>query len=251
MRAASWVRHWVGFTARTAYYGSISLLVGPLTRDRRASLWAMRAWSRSGLRFLKISVAVQGAENVPEGGCAYACNHQSLLDTLVLGATLPGDFKWAVKSSLLAIPFLGWHLRLAGHVRVDRGGDKRAAVATIDRFAQLLGRGKPLLVFPEGTRSKDGRIRKFRAGLFYAAVRAGVPVVPVALHGTGAAMAKGAGDIGPRGGKGDARRVYLRIGEPLAASPEGSESERAADLRDRTRAAVMAMHRALADEHGR
>jgi 1-acyl-sn-glycerol-3-phosphate acyltransferase len=216
-----------------------------LTRDRRACLWAMRAWSRSGLRFLKISVDVHGVENVPNGGCAYACNHQSLLDTLVLGANLPGDFKWAVKSSLLAIPFLGWHLRLAGHVRVDRGGDKRAAASTVDRFARVLGEGKPLLVFPEGTRSKDGRIKAFRAGLFYAAVRAGVPLVPVALHGTGAAMAKGAGDIGPRGGHSDARRVYLRIGEPLTARPDGSESERASDLRDRTRAAVVEMHRAL------
>ena len=91
----------------------------------------MRAWSRSGLRFLQISVDLQGLENVPSGGYAYASNHQSLLDTLVLGATLPGDFKWAVKSSLMAIPFLGWHLWLAGHVRVDRNGDKKAAAAAV------------------------------------------------------------------------------------------------------------------------
>jgi 1-acyl-sn-glycerol-3-phosphate acyltransferase len=233
----------VGFTARTAFYGSISLLIGPLTRDRRACLWAMRAWSRSGLRFLRISVDVDGVEKVPNGGCAYACNHQSLLDTLLLGATLPGDFKWAVKSSLLAIPFLGWHLRLSGHVRVDRGADRRAAVSTVNRFAKVLAEGKPLVVFPEGTRSKDGRVKAFRAGLFYAAVRAGVPVVPVALHGTGAAMAKGAADIGSQ--RGDTRRVYLRIGEPLAPRPDGSESERASDLRDRTRAAVIEMQRAL------
>jgi 1-acyl-sn-glycerol-3-phosphate acyltransferase len=239
------LRHWIPFTARTVFYGSISLLLGPLTPDRRASHWAQRAWSRSGLRFLSISVDVQGLDNVPAGGYAYACNHQSLLDTLVLGATLPDDFRWTVKSSLMMIPFLGWHLWLAGHVRVERDRDKRAAAAAIRRFAKVLDEGKPLLVFPEGTRSKDGRVKLFKMGLFYAAVRAGVPVVPVALHGTGAAMAKGAPDIGRR----ETRRVYLRIGEPVAPKPDGSEPERASDLRDRTHAAVVDMHRALKAEH--
>lgn len=245
-RAFRWVRHWAPFAARTAFYGSISLLIGPLTRERRACLWAMRAWSRSCLRFLRISVDLHGIENVPNGRYAYASNHQSLLDTLLLGATLPGDFKWAVKSSLMGIPFLGWHLRLAGHVRVDRGGDRRAAVSTVNRFTQVLREGKPLLVFPEGTRSKDGQVKQFKSGLFCAAVRAGVPVVPVAVHGTGEAMAKGAVDLAsPHGGQQHTRRVYVRIGEPLAPRPEGSEPNRASDLRDRTRVAVMEMHRAL------
>lgn len=241
-RALRWLRHWVPFTARTVYYGSISLLLGPFTRDRRASHWAQRAWSRSGLRFLGILVDVEGLENVPAGGYAYACNHQSLLDTLVLGATLPGDFKFTVKSPLMMIPFLGWHLWLAGHVRVDRSGDKRAAAATIRRFAKVLGEGQPLLVFPEGTRSRDGRVHPFKMGLFHAAVRAGVPVVPVALHGTGTAMAKGAPDIGRR----ETRRVHVRIGRPLAPRPHGSRPQRAEDLRARTQAAVVDMHAALA-----
>jgi 1-acyl-sn-glycerol-3-phosphate acyltransferase len=240
-RTLRWFQYWVPFTARTVFYGSMSLLLGPLTPDRRASHWAMRAWSRSGLRFLRIYVDVQGLENVPAGGYAYACNHQSLLDTLVLGATLPGDFRWTVKSSLMMIPFLGWHLWLVGSVRVERDGNRRAAASAVRRFAAVLADGKPLLVFPEGTRTKDGRVKPFKMGLFYAAVRAGVPVVPVALHGTGAAMAKGAPDIGLR----ETRRVYVRIGEPVASRPDGSAAERASDLRDRTHAAVVEMHRAL------
>jgi 1-acyl-sn-glycerol-3-phosphate acyltransferase len=115
----------------------------------------------------------------------------------------------------------------------------------VNRFAQVLGEGKPLLVFPEGTRSKDGQVKPFKLGLFYAAVRTGVPVVPVALHGTGAAMAKGAADLASgRAGRRDVR-VYVRIGEPLAPRQSGSEAKRASDLCDRTRAAVMEMHRAL------
>jgi 1-acyl-sn-glycerol-3-phosphate acyltransferase len=240
-RTLRWLHYWVPFTARTVFYGSVSLLLGPFTPDRRASNWAMRAWSRSGLRFLRISVDLQGLENVPAAGYAYACNHQSLLDTLVLGANLPGDFKWTVKSSLMLIPFLGWHLWLAGSVRVERDGNRRAAASAVRRFARVLAEGTPLLVFPEGTRSKDGRVKPFKMGLFYAAVRAGVPVVPVALHGTGEAMAKGAPDIGRR----ETRRVYVRVGEPVAPRPDGSGPERASDLRDRTHAAVVDMHRAL------
>jgi len=244
--ALRWAAHWIPFTALTAFYGTLSLLLGPLTRNRRASHWAMREWSRSGLRFLRISVDVEGLDNLPPRACALACNHQSLLDTLVLGATLPGDVKWTVKSSLLMVPFLGWHLWLAGHVRVDRRADSRSAAASIRRFARVLGEGKRLLVFPEGTRSPDGRVRPFKMGLFYAAVRAGVPVVPLALHGTGTAMAKGAADMAHAAGSGRKPTiVWLRVGRPEGAKSDGAKPERATDLRDRTHACVVGMHRRL------
>ncbi len=242
-------RHWVPFTALTVFYGLVSLLVGPFTPDRRASLWAMRTWCRSGLRFLRISARVSGLEHVPSGGLVLVSNHQSLLDTLVLGSYLPGDYKWAVKSSLFRIPFLGWHLHRAGHLEIDRGGDRKAMVATLDRFVEVLRRGKPLVVFPEGTRSPDGQVHAFKKGVFHSAVRAGVPVVPVALHGTGAAMAKGAANIVAKRGEGAAPRdVLLRLGEPLLARGDGSDWERAAELRDRVRAAVVTLHEALVAE---
>src|SRR5512139_2626014 len=102
-------RQWVPFTARTVGYGTISLTLGPLTKDHRASLWAMKRWCQSSARGLHIEVEVTGLENVPaDGAYVYASNHQSLLDVLVLGAALPGDYKWAAKRELLNIPFLGW-----------------------------------------------------------------------------------------------------------------------------------------------
>jgi 1-acyl-sn-glycerol-3-phosphate acyltransferase len=244
--AVDWVAHWVPFAARTVFFGSVSLILGPLTPQRRASHWAMKAWSRSCLRLLRISVDVQGVENVPHGGFAYASNHQSLLDTLLLAATLPGDTRWAVKRSLMTIPFLGWHLWLAGHVAVDRDGGKRAAVSTVDRFADVLARGKVLMVFPEGTRSRDGQVKRFKKGIFYAAVRAGVPVVPVAVHGTGAVMGKGAADMASlQGVGGSGPRVYVRIGTPLAPGHGGPETRRASELCERTRATVLSMHSML------
>jgi 1-acyl-sn-glycerol-3-phosphate acyltransferase len=227
-------RQWVPFTARTIGYGTVSLTLGPLTQDRRASLWAMRNWCKSSARGLHIEVVESGLHNVPPEPYVYCANHQSLLDILVLGSVLPGDFKWAAKRSLMKIPFLGWHLQLAGHVPVDRGAGTRAAAEVIGHFTEVLKAGKPLLVFPEGTRSEDGLLRGFKNGGFYAAVRAGVPVVPVALEGTHLLMKKGAIDTGD----GSMRTVKVKVGAPIHALATGREGAKVNDLRQRTEAAV-------------
>lgn len=228
-------KQWTPFAARTALFGSISLALGPLTKDHRASLWAMRKWCQSSAKGLLIEVETSGLENVPrDGAFVYCTNHQSIVDILVLGSVLPGDYKWAAKRSLMKIPFLGWHLQLAGHVPVDRGQGSRAAADVISRFEEVLRRGKPLLVFPEGTRSDDGFLRPFKNGSFYAAVRAGVPVVPIALEGTYDLMKKGAFDTG----EGNMRKVRVKVGKPLYPLTEGKERSRVPELRDRTHAAV-------------
>lgn len=234
-------RQWVPFTLRTMGFGTVSLALGPLTEDRAASLWAMRNWCRSSARALHIDVVASGLENVPPPPFVYCSNHQSLLDVLVLGSVLPHDYKWAAKSSLMNIPFLGWHLQLAGHVPVDRSGGARSAAEVIGRFEKVLRDGKPLLVFPEGTRSEDGIVKPFKNGGFYAAVRAGVPVVPVALDGATRLMRKGALDAGD----GSMRVVRVRAGAPIYPLKKGREGARVADLRERTFAAVLELHREI------
>ncbi|MGK3964259.1 lysophospholipid acyltransferase family protein [Sorangium sp. So ce118] len=234
-------RQWVPFAVRTMAYGTVSLTLGPLTPQRSASLWAMRRWCQSSARALDIEIEVSGLENVPPGVFVYCSNHQSLLDILALGAVLPGDFKWAAKRSLMKIPFLGWHLQLAGHVPVDRTVGSRAAAEAIARFEQVLREGKPLLVFPEGTRSEDGVLRSFKNGGFYAAVRAGVPVVPVAIDGTHLLMKKGALDTGD----GTMRRIRVCVGAPLTVRPDGREGARVNDLRERAHAAVSDLLRSI------
>jgi 1-acyl-sn-glycerol-3-phosphate acyltransferase len=234
--------HWVPFVARTMGYGAISLGVGPLTREHRASLWAMRAWCKSSVRSLDIRVHASGLDNVPQrGSFVYCSNHQSLVDILVLGSVLPGDYKWAAKRSLMKIPILGWHLRLSGHVPVDRGAGPQAAAAVVERFREVLSRGKPLLIFPEGTRSEDGIVRPFKAGAFSAAVGANVPIVPIALEGTHQLMKKGAFDLG----HGVMRHVAVRVGAPLHPVARGDEDERIDELRDRTRAVILDLHRSI------
>lgn len=225
---------WVPFAARTALYGTISLTLGPLTKDHRASLWAMRRWSRVSAKGLDIHVEPIDLQNVPEPPFVYAANHQSLLDVLVLGGVLPHDFKWAAKRSLMKIPFLGWHLALAGHVPVDRRAGSRAAAEVVKRFEEVLKAGKPLLIFPEGTRSEDGIVRPFKNGGFYAAHRTGVPIVPVALDGTYRLMKKGAIDTG----KG---HIPVKIGKPIPVR----KGMKVAELRDLTHAAIIDLHRSI------
>jgi len=244
MDMARWLEQWVPFGFRTVGYGMVSLTLGPVTRDYRASAWAQKQWSKSALRGIRITTDLSGEHLVPAGGLMYASNHQSLLDILVLGALLPGDLKWASKRSIMNVPFLGWHLRLAGHVPVDRKRGSRAAAETIKRFKEVMEEGKPLLVFPEGTRSDDGDVQPFKNGGFYAAVRAGVPVVPVALDGTHQLMRKHAthteGDAEP-----ERRHVRVRIGEPIFPPREGKERERVVQLRDEVREAVLRLHASL------
>ncbi len=239
-----WLRQWVPFGARTAAYGTLSLTLGPLTSDHRASLWAMKQWSKSSLTALRIPYEVEGAHRVPAGGLMYASNHQSLLDILVLGAALPGNLKWATKRSIMKVPFLGWHLAMSGHVPVDRNAGSRAAAEAIKRFTKVLEEDKQLLIFPEGTRTQTGDIQPFKNGGFYAAVRANKPVVPVALDGTFFLMGKHAVDTGGTTDS-ELRRVRVKIGEPLMPQREGKEKDRVFELRDRAQEAVMALHREL------
>lgn len=228
------VRQWGPFIARTAGYGTLSIVAGPFTPDHSASTWAMRRWCKQSARALDITIDVAGTENVPaDSSFVYCSNHQSMLDILVLGAVLPGDFKWAAKRELMRIPFLGWHLRLAGHVPVDRGKGPKAAKKIIERFVDVLHAGKPLLVFPEGTRSVDGVLKAFKPGGFVAAVRANKPVVPVALDGSWQLM--------DNGSIGSMRHVKVRVGRPITPKTEGSESDRVEDLRERAYASVAEM----------
>ena len=234
-----WLKQWVPFGTRTIAWGALSIIVGPLTKGA-VSTWAAKRWSQSSAKGLRIYIEASGEENVPDGGFVYASNHESLIDILVLGAALPGDFKWAAKRSVMNVPFLGWHLRLAGHVPVDRSQGKGAVIAAIEAFESVLRDEKPLLVFPEGTRTEDGKLRPFKNGAFHAAVLTGKPVVPVALRGTFTLMSRDEVDTGGSKNRED-RLVTVQIGRPLYPNIELEEPDAVADLCTRTRAAVIDM----------
>ena len=149
-----------------------------------------RMWSRLILRTTGVHVDVAGLERlVPGRTYVFVANHQSIYDIPILFWSLPSQIRIIAKQSLGRFPFLGWHLRRTGHMLVNRARPDRSAVFAW--AALLTSRGLSLIVFPEGTRSRDGRVGRFKGGSFYLALEAGLPVVPLSVVGSRHIMLKG------------------------------------------------------------
>jgi len=147
-----------------------------------------RVWSWLILKTSGVRVRVEGLERVdPRVPAVYCANHSSAIDIPILFASLPVQFRFAAKRSLFRIPFMGWHLGRSGHIPIDRGRP-REAVKSMRRVAEEVQAGKSVLLFPEGARSRDGRLQPFKAGSFYIAILAGVPVVPITLNGAASVL---------------------------------------------------------------
>lgn len=130
-----------------------------------------------------------GREHLPwRGPAVIVANHASLVDILVL-FDLMRPFKWVSKHENFKIPFVGWNMTMNGYVSLVRG-DRVSVQKMLAECGQLLEQGSPVLIFPEGTRTRDGNLQAFKDGAFELAVRHGVPLIPVAVHGTGRALPK-------------------------------------------------------------
>ena len=137
-----------------------------------------------------VRVSVEGLDRlVPGRTYVFVSNHQSIYDIPILFWSLPYQLRIVAKESLGNFPFLGWHLRRTGHMLVDR--TRPARTAMFSWAASLTSRGLSLLVFPEGTRSRDGRVSAFKGGSFLLALEAGLPVVPLSVVGSRHVMLKG------------------------------------------------------------
>lgn len=139
---------------------------------------------RAGNRIFGIRVHVEGLENIPRAGaCVFIANHVSNLDPLAFIPTIPGRVAIMIKQELMKIPILATGMRAAQFVPVNRS-DREAAAASVDLAVKELKEGTSFVIFAEGTRSPDGRLRPFKRGGFTMAIEAGVPVVPVSIGGT-------------------------------------------------------------------
>jgi 1-acyl-sn-glycerol-3-phosphate acyltransferase len=110
-------------------------------------------------------------------------NHQSAMDIPILFVNLPVQFRFVAKRSLFNLPFMGWHLRRSGHIPVDRDRPQQA-MKSMKKVAQEIRKGKSVMLFPEGHRSRNGQLLPFKAGSFYIAILSGVPIVPITINGT-------------------------------------------------------------------
>jgi 1-acyl-sn-glycerol-3-phosphate acyltransferase len=161
-------------------------------------------------RLLGIRVSVQGVENIPLGPSVFVANHASNIDPVVMIPAIPRRVGILVKRELFRIPIFGTAMRVAQFVPVDRG-DKESSTAAVSTAAENLKRGFSYVIFAEGTRSPDGRMRPFKRGAFTMAIEADAPVVPVSIGGTQHALAKGKSIVQPG-------EVMVRFGPPVDGS---------------------------------
>ncbi len=169
----------------TVVMASLALILSIFDRTGEYQHWCARTWCRMIAFTVGMRVSVDGIEQLPRHTPAVVlANHQSLLDIPVLFAFLPFQFRILAKRELFRLPFLGWFLWRAGHIPVDRG-NRNATPDMIAAARKVLHSRIPVVIFPEGTRNvQPTRVKAFKSGGFRLAREAGVPVVPVTIHGT-------------------------------------------------------------------
>ena len=192
----------------TGILGTVALLASLFDGSGRVQHRFAHIWASLILKTVGIRVHVKGLDQLrPSQAAIYAANHLSALDIPVLYSSLPGQFRIMAKRALFRYPFLGWYLKRSGQIPIVYG-DAHASLRSLNRAGDALRKGMPLMVFPEGGRSRTGELQEFMGGAFYVAIRAQVPVVPMAIVGTYELLPMNSFHMIP----GD---VDLVIGEPI------------------------------------
>ncbi|MDL1969719.1 MAG: 1-acyl-sn-glycerol-3-phosphate acyltransferase [Candidatus Desulfofervidaceae bacterium] len=187
---------WIAVISCILYPPTLIASLLPWTKRHVPHLFA-RVWSKAILWVSGVKVTLIGLENIdPQKPYVFAANHQSQYDIFTLMGYLPVQFKWMAKKSLFYIPIVGWGMKACGSIPIDRENVKEAYKALL-KAIEKIKQGYSIVVFPEGTRSRDGRIGPFKSGGIVLALRAGVPIVPVTIIGTRHILPKGGMRVQP------------------------------------------------------
>jgi 1-acyl-sn-glycerol-3-phosphate acyltransferase len=170
-----------------------------------------RLWALLLIKVSRVRVTLRGREHLePSGTYVFAVNHTSVFDILVLMAYLPVQFRWVAKEELFHIPFFGPVMKRVGHIPINRSSP-REGLLSLGRAAERIRAGTSVVIFPEGTRSDDGRVLPFKRGGFLLATRSGRPVVPVALSGPRRVLPPKTLDLRPN-------PILIALGPPVATN---------------------------------
>jgi len=213
----------------TLIFGTATTLASFLSKTGDFPHLIARTWARSILFVSRVRVQVRGFSRIdPSKTYIYMPNHQSNFDIPVLLGCLCVQFRWLAKAELFKIPVLGRGMRGCGYISIDRS-NRKSAFQSLWEAARTIRDGSSVLIFPEGTRSRDGRIRPFKKGGFVLAVDSGVPIVPVVIHGTWPIMPRNRWRVDPA-------NVVLEIKDPIETADYSRKTKD--DLLERVRQSI-------------
>jgi 1-acyl-sn-glycerol-3-phosphate acyltransferase len=179
-----WLVFFPLLAVNTIIFGLIAVLVSSLINQRLGSFWGGVVWSKFNAILTPVFVKVKGKENIIKGESYIVVpNHQSMYDIFILYGWLGLDIKWIMKKELRKIPGVGFGSAKVGHIFIDRS-NQRAALQSLNEAKKKLVDGSSVVIFPEGTRSKDGKLLPFKRGAFKLALDLGFPILPVTITGT-------------------------------------------------------------------
>lgn len=226
---------WVYFAmaAATVWYGGAAI-VDSLFRSRMEFYIELtRGWARSILRASATPVVAHGLENVRPGGpLVVVSNHVSWYDIFAIASVIPVPFHFVAKKELEGIPLFGRAWKTAGHISIDRSDRKKAIESLRHAGAAIRDRNSAVVIFPEGTRSRTGRLQPFKKGAFTLAVEAGVPIVPTVVVGSYDILRPDDWRVHPS-------TVHVHFGEPV--SPGELPGETSEQLMERVRQKMVGM----------
>jgi len=186
-----------------------SLVIMLLTLNRKIPVVMARTWWSPGILWAcGVELEVEGTASVKPGSSyVFVSNHASYLDIPLLFRAIPKNLYFVAKKEIKWVPFVGWYMAATGMIFVDRT-NRSKSVESLKKAALLIKKGKSVLMFPEGTRSRHGEINTFKKGPFMLASQADIAVVPISIKGSDAVLKPGGFSIVPQ-------KVNVCIGEPM------------------------------------
>jgi 1-acyl-sn-glycerol-3-phosphate acyltransferase len=213
----------------TTFFSLVAIVLILFAKPKTVGRFSAVPWARIMAHVTPMRVRVEGRENLdPEQSYVLVSNHQSQYDIFLLYGWLGVDFKWVMKKELRSVPGIGIACDRLGHIFIDRS-DHASAVATLENAKNKIVDGTSVIFFPEGTRSRDGHLKKFKKGAFRMAVDLGIPILPLTVTGTRDVLPAGTSDLLP----GSARLV---IHPPV--SVDGCTERDCGRLRDEVRGVI-------------
>ena len=221
-----------------AVIAPIMILLALITKNENCIYRPVRLFVRAGLAFVGVRVRVTGVDRLdPDQPYIFTPNHQSMIEVPLFVTYLGRNPAYLAKREVFKYPIFGFGISLMGVVPVDRSNTS-SAIESARLATEKLRAGKSYVVYPEGTRSPDGRLLPFKKGAFVMAIDAGVPIVPVTIRGSSAIMPKGEIKLFPS-------TIHITVHEPV--STEGYSKETIARLIEIVRTRIAS---ALTEEEG-